>query len=210
MLKQTLSSLLSLTMLLLLFNSCQKDDNVLSPSYAELSPQAKAEIFLRNSATLLPFAILDMNHETRDVKGILFDKTAKIRKFEKQNASYLIFDKNPYLSQHIMEVLHNESEVIGSVDLQPLAEMVKISRNVKLHDAFTTDEAVGNSSRLMLIFNKNPDYGYHSNCGGGPTQGAPFNIIILSANGQLNYESGLQKEQELVNWLRSFEDLTDN
>lgn len=205
------SIILSLAVCCLLITSCTKEEiNTSSAPKVTLSEEQLATNYLQNSPTTITFAVLNLNHETYDVQGIVIDNEGKVKKLAMESATFLDFNEEA-LSNYFTAQMKEKSEAIAELDVVELVANIKISRHLSVNDNYTISEETGNTSKIILAFKPLSADSGHQGCGSDNDLETTYvSKNILSANGAMNYEPTTDKEIALVNWLQDLEETHDN
>ena len=207
--KKYLSTFLSVAVVFLLFTACEKEAIQSTPEEAVvLDEMQQASRYLNANATDLPFAVLEINHETNHVKGFFIDKTANLRQIEVADAPYLGLDQLT-LDNYFMGRLHGTSKIVAEISPVEVAAQLKSTVRLLPHDNFTSTEAT--TSKIFLLLRENMDGTSHRDCVDSENSlTGSANKVVLAASGQVNYKATSAEEKALVTWLQSFEALIDN
>ena len=209
--KSCLPLLFTFGMVLILSYGCQKeyqDSNELE----QLSETELAKRYLnRSSTSLMPFGVLEINHETQRIDGFFLDKAANVREIAMDNAHFLDMD-NSLLSEYGMDHLYENSKSIASVSPLALADYVKKSLSADLYSVPSIAENGGDVSKFYFAFPRNLETEQHQECEGTSVfvQTVTYDKVVLSATGRFNYDASSEMELELVNWLQALENDSDN
>ena len=183
--------------------SCSKEESSAAP-IEPMSELQSAKNFLLHTPTLVPFVVVELNHITHEIKGIMVDKAAKLRTLSLTNATYLHLDY-PHLSEQFMHSMFDESEV--ETDLSPI-ELADQLRKMDIQESAirTMTEQPEESSKIYLALTVNTEHIDPSDCGSGsPDAGPTFRKNILAIQGKYNYVTEHVNELRLLNWLKSVE-----
>jgi len=204
-----LSIFLSLAIICLLFTACEKETIQSTPETAIVLDETEQALrYLNTTTTVLPFAVLEMDHSTHRVTGFFIDNTANLRKIEIEDAPYLNMD-DITLDEYFMEKLQSKSSFVAEIAPTEVVEQLKIARNLKVHSNFTVRENT-TTSKFFLLFTENLTGNNHNrDCIGGNRHSVAgtFNKVLLAGSGQISYEAKTEQEKLVVTWLQSMEEL---
>lgn len=210
--KNHLSRILSFVVVLLLLIACEKEAIQTNAQEVKvLTDSEKAAVYLKTLRTPLPFASLQIDHNTNQVNGFFIDKEAGLRKIEIEDAPYLTMDEIT-LDNYFMEQIHLKSKLVSSLDPKEVVNYLEETRTLQVQTDFTI-EATETTSNIMVFFSENSQGNNHNrDCVGGNRHSieGTYDKILLAGNGQINYQANSTAEKILVDWLKTVEQSTDN
>ena len=194
---------LLIALLFVLFNSCSNEEHLLVSEESKEITDAKK--FLYSYPTIMPYAILEMDHYTHRIDGYFIDKTSKIRRIGVNNATPLRLEV-PSISEHFLTSLYNSSTIQKEISPVDLSEILKKLANIEAHDPGKYKSGDGTKSKIYLSFKVNIDHIDPRDCGSGtPDTGPTFLKVLLGAEGQYNYESSIVAEIANLEYLKALE-----
>jgi len=192
--------LLCLT-LALLFVGCTKE-NIATIEEAPSELKIAQDYLLKYQSVLL-FANVELNHETRKVSGFVIDKKGDLFSFSDMSNPG-IDPSTGFISDHLMRELLSlgKKETPANLSAIEVAANLKTAFKLSKKNSFVENDPAASSTHLLLNFSRNVTHQSPESCGPGQFDHGPsHHQNIISARGKFHFDNNFIAGPELSEWL---------